>query len=596
MKDLLGAPADEQFLELLAERTSGNALFAVEIIREMLERAELDVGPDEVRLRPEVRAEDVPSSVQGILAARLDLLSTAAAAVLKVCAVIGRRVPGDILRQLLDGRPSPDSDLNAALDELRERELLTSEGPGGDGVAFTHALVQDVAYSRLLQRQRRELHRQVADAIETLRGDTDETIDLLARHLALAGPSNRAVDALRRAADRACRIFANDEAHRLLRQASELADQLEQPGRHDGGTLVPLPREERTSLQLALAGLADLLGTYDEAERLYHEVRVATGALEAWRGEAAVLRKRGRCDEVLALLDEANVQLRPGPVAQGLLGLERGRALVAAGRFGEAAEVLAAALPKLRPGSGDAAHCLVQLARAQLGPGDVDAARESSEQARDLFEELGDVRGQTTALRVLGNVYQELQREDDAAAALTAGLAAAGRLGDVEERGACLVNLGLLELSRGRLEDATRWNRAAIAEFERVGHRRGAAIAHANLADTLSRRGDLDGALRHCSLAAEAAASVQDDLTVADVQATRAAVLLAQGSPELAAAEALQAADRFQAVSDLTAAGEALDLAARCWDAAGQSDRAAAARRRAAQLSAELSEEQAAPS
>jgi class 3 adenylate cyclase/tetratricopeptide (TPR) repeat protein len=568
----LGAPADRALLALLSERTGGNALFAVEIVREMRERGELDATRDVVRLRPEVRAEDVPNSVQGILSARLDLLSAGAAAALKVCAAIGRRVPRDILAALLGSEADQTS---GAIEELQARGLLTAEG---DAVAFAHALVQEVAYARLLQRQRRELHGRVADAIIALRGDTDETIDLLARHLALAGAGPEAVAALRRAADRARRLYANDEAHRLLRQASELADEL--VGEADAA----LPAAERAELGLSLAELADLLGNYDEAQQLYQEVRRGTGVLAAWRGEAAVLRKRGRCDEVLALLDEANATLHPRPQVRGLLELERGRALVAAGRFGEATDVLTTALPLLAPGSDDAAQCLVQLARAQLGPGNVQDARRSAEAARELFERWGNVRGQATALRVLGNIYQELHREDDAVNALTAGLEAAGRLGDVEERGACLVNLGLLELSRDRLEDAARWNHAAISEFERVGHRRGAAIAHANLADTLGRQGGLDAALRHCALAAEAARSVQDDLTIADVQATQASILLAQGRPEDAAAQALEAAERFRAVSDVTAAGEALELAARGWDAAGQPDRAEAARNEAAGL------------
>jgi class 3 adenylate cyclase/tetratricopeptide (TPR) repeat protein len=584
----LGARPSDELLQLLVERAEGNPLFAFEIVREMRERGDLEPSGDSFRLRPDVRAEDVPSSVQGILAARLDLLSASAATVVKVCSVIGRRVPYDVLLHLLahqDGsgqgaRPSEAAaDWSGALVEVQARGLLAAGEQ--QSLTFTHALVQEVAYARLLQRQRRELHARVAEALEQLRPDTGETVDLLARHLTLGGAGRKAVAALERAADRARRLYANDEAHRLLRRADQVADELA-----DGAQLTV---SERARLRLALAGLADLLGDYDEAERLYRDVRDRSGDLAAWRGEAAVLRKRGRADEVLALLDEADRVLRPGPQAQGLLGLERGRALVACGRFGEATQVLQATLPLLPTGSDDAAHALVQLARAQLGPGDVEAARRSAEAARSLFEQLEDVRGQATALRVLGNIYQELHRMDDAAAALTAGLAAAGRLGDVEERGACLVNLGLLELSRDRFDDAARWNRAAIGEFERVGHRRGAAIAHANLADTLSRAGDLSGALRHCTLAADAADSVQDHLTSADVQATRAAILLAQGRPLEAAREAGEAATRFRAVSDLTAAAEALELAGRCWEAAGDGAEAAAARTHAAALAEQSS-------
>src|SRR5207245_11595450 len=74
---------------------------------------------------------------------------------------------------------------------------------GGPTLAFHHALVQDVAYVRLLRRQQRTLHRRVAEVAEALYGSGDDVVELLSRHLYLGEAEAKAIDYLVRAGERA---------------------------------------------------------------------------------------------------------------------------------------------------------------------------------------------------------------------------------------------------------------------------------------------------------------------------------------------------------------------------------------------------------
>src|SRR5262245_54028415 len=88
--------------------------------------------------------------------------------------------------------------------------------------SFKHALVRDVAYHSLLNRQRRELHARVADTIEIHRPEiARREPDYLAQHLSEAGRTSRAVQMWLQAAKQSAERSANLEANAQLRRARE---------------------------------------------------------------------------------------------------------------------------------------------------------------------------------------------------------------------------------------------------------------------------------------------------------------------------------------------------------------------------------------
>ena len=570
LADLLPGSVPDGLAEMLLDRTSGNPFFVEEIVRSLKE-AEILVGGDGGwRLEQGLDAAEVPTTVEGAVAARIDLLPPGTAGVLQTASVIGRRFRLPLLVAVEpDVAARPD-----VLDELTGRGFL--DRVAGDGAAeltFHHAIVQEVAYGRLLRRHRRDLHRRVADAAEALYGARDEVIDLLARHLYLADAGAKAVEYLVRAGRRARQLFANEEAIVHFERAGELAAR------------EPDPVGRRADILVELAELHELVGDYDEALSLYAEVRTHWVDVRAWRGAAAVLRKQGEYDDALAVINDgfSNPSLRGADLTP--LWLEQGWVLSVMGRFDQAIEILEAALLNAAGAKTVyVAQVLLQLARAETVEGLLESALERCFIAKAIFEELGHLTGVATTHRIVGDVYRSLGKLDEAGEWLRHGLAVAERTGSVEEIGGCLVNLALVEQRRGALAEAIACNRRAIAEFERFGHASGRAHGYANLAWTLSDAGEYDEALENCEKALELARSLGLAIVVADVYDTIASVELGRGDSVGAGEKAEEAASLYLELGAGPQAAGSLELAAKAWESAGEEERARTSRARAQAL------------
>jgi adenylate cyclase len=571
---LLPGSLPDGLVETLFDQSAGNPFFVEEIVLSLKETGAITRHNGRWRMEKDWNESSVPTTVEGALAARIDLLPRRAAGVLQTASVVGRsfRVP------LLAAVHSDVGKEPALLDDLVSRTFLDRvPGDGEAELAFHHALVQEVAYSRLLRRHRRDLHRRVAEAAEALYGARDDVIDLLARHLYLGEAGTKAVDYLVRAGERAKRLYANEEAIVHFGRAAEVAEK------------EPELAERLVDILLELADLHDLGGDYEEALGLYMEIRKRWNDVRAWRGTAAVLRKQGEYEQALAVVNEAfgDSVLRDSDLTP--LWLEQGWTLSVMGRFDQAIDVLEAAL--LNAGGARTvvvAQLLLQLARAETVEGHLESALERCFVARAIFDELGHLRGLATTHRIVGDVYRLLDRLDDAAVELRRGLEVAERIGSVEEIGACLGNLGLVEQSRGALDEAIEYDRRALAEFERFGHASGRTQVYANLAWKLSDAEAYDEALSYCEKALELARTLGLSLVVADVYDTMASIALGRGDIAGAGRQAEEAASLYLELRAAPRAAGSLELAAKAWERAGEDGRARALRARARELTAEL--------
>jgi len=207
-------PAEMQ--SLLLDRAGGNPLYAEEFVRMAAE-----YGPGRVEL---------PESVHGIIAARLDALAPADKELLQNAAVIGK--------VFWSGALGGDrSEVEERLHGLERRELVRRERrssvAGETEWAFRHVLVRDVAYGTIPRAARAERHRRAAEWVESL-GRPDDHADLLAHHYGSALELARAagVDvgvsaptaaaALQRAGDRAFALNAFASAIHFYDEAFEL--------------------------------------------------------------------------------------------------------------------------------------------------------------------------------------------------------------------------------------------------------------------------------------------------------------------------------------------------------------------------------------
>jgi DNA-binding winged helix-turn-helix (wHTH) protein/tetratricopeptide (TPR) repeat protein len=154
---MLGAEAlPEARLRALVAQAEGNPFFLEELAWHAREQG----APD--------TPEAVPATVHAVLAARLDRLSSEAKHLLQVAAVIGPEVPLPLVQALAE---LSEEVLHRGLAELQAAEFLYETRLVPDHVyTFKHALTHEVAYSSLLQAQRRILHARIVEAIEGLAG------------------------------------------------------------------------------------------------------------------------------------------------------------------------------------------------------------------------------------------------------------------------------------------------------------------------------------------------------------------------------------------------------------------------------------------
>ncbi len=139
-------------------------------------------------------------------------------------------------------------------------------------------------------------------------------------------------------------------------------------------------------------------------------------------------------------------------------------------------------------GAGSPASLLIPLARAELMSGRQEEALRHGLEAQAQFDADPDLRALSSTARLLGDIYTTLGRPGEAVETLERGLELAERVGNVEEIGGCLINLGLAQLALGAFSEATAYNERAIVEFERIGHGSGRALGYSNLAWVLANR------------------------------------------------------------------------------------------------------------
>src|SRR6478672_7728858 len=204
----------------IIERAQGNPFFLEELINALVERGDFEGEKGAYRLKWGIDSIPLPSTVQAVVAARIDRLEENAKEVLEIASVVGREISTSILDAVAGFAPA---ELSEAAQHLRQAELLYDVPPFEQRLlAFRHPLIQEVAYRSLLHERRRELHSKVAQAIESLFKDrAEERASLLAYHLEQSGENLKAAQQNMRAA---VWIGANDpsQALRSWRKVREL--------------------------------------------------------------------------------------------------------------------------------------------------------------------------------------------------------------------------------------------------------------------------------------------------------------------------------------------------------------------------------------
>jgi len=225
---LLGERAELAPLrQLILAKTEGNPFFMEEIVQALVEQGVLvrqpagGVALAAPTLADSLTAVQLPATVQGLLAARIDRLPPDQKALLQTLAVLGKEFGLGLLRHVV---AEPESELQGQLAHLQAAEFLY-ERPAFPEPEYTfkHALTQEVAYNSLLLERRRTLHERTGQALEMLFGERlDERYPELAYHYSHSGNTAKAIVYLERAGQQALQRSAYADAIQQLTTALEL--------------------------------------------------------------------------------------------------------------------------------------------------------------------------------------------------------------------------------------------------------------------------------------------------------------------------------------------------------------------------------------
>ena len=156
---------------------------------------------------------------------RLDHLSPDARNLLSIAAVAGRRFDFALLQAMIERE---ETTLIQLIKELITAQLVVEESD--DVFTFRHALTRQATYTDLLARERRALHRLIAETMERIYADMlDAHLDDLAYHFYTAGAWANVLEYAQRAGEKAQRLYAPRTALEHFTHALEAAHHLSLP-------------------------------------------------------------------------------------------------------------------------------------------------------------------------------------------------------------------------------------------------------------------------------------------------------------------------------------------------------------------------------
>jgi len=210
--------------ELILNRAAGNPLFMEEFTHTLLENGSIQKKDHQYVLTTKASDIQVPDTIQGIIAARMDRLEENLKRTMQVASVIGRDFAFRVLNTITGMR----EELKYYLFNLQGLEFIYEKSlfPELEYI-FRHALTQEVAYNSLLLRRRKEIHEKIGKAIEELYPDKlEEFYEMLAHHYSRSENAEKAYQYMKLSGDKATRSYSLWEAFRFYKEAINVLNKL----------------------------------------------------------------------------------------------------------------------------------------------------------------------------------------------------------------------------------------------------------------------------------------------------------------------------------------------------------------------------------
>jgi predicted ATPase/class 3 adenylate cyclase len=489
----------QKLTELIVGRGEGNPYYMEELLRRLVDDGVISVGEPHWTVQLDrLDAVRLPSTLVGLLQARLDALPAGERQAARQASIIGHVFWDDAL-QALDAR-APQA-LPALQRAAFVRDHATSHIEGTTERQFDHHLLHQVTYDTLLKAERKLGHGAAARWLqERTQGRGAEFLAMTGEHAERAGETALAIDCFEQAGREAGRRFASKAAMAWTRRAVTLLGESEPTRRFDLlNRLLTLADTvgDRSGQDALLAEMSALLDRYPHDKRqakllfsmaLLADRRSDHASAERLAGQCFDLAERCGAAWPAAMSKGELAFIQSQVVGDQLGGIEHLKVgLQWAARIEDDAEntrrYTEAQLMTLW------AMCSTMLSR-------IDEARDMLQAVLARGVELAAPRLQLGALGQLAELAAELGRWDEMADWAQRMRVVAQACGDQPRLGSALCLLGLAASGRNDLAAAQGWIEQSLAISRASGDRRLAARCMRSLGEVHLARGDAGTALQ----------------------------------------------------------------------------------------------------
>ncbi|MBU1878027.1 MAG: tetratricopeptide repeat protein, partial [Chloroflexi bacterium] len=542
---LVIADLPESVKAIISTRSEGNPFFLEEVIRSLIEAGLLQRRGSywQTATEQEIQAVQVPPTLTGIIAFRVDRLPASTRVVLQHAAVVGRRFSVPLLQAALD--PELTVDLGEALNQLAALNLIESDGDGE--YLFHHSLTQQVVYEGLLTGPRQAMHQRVGHALDQLYPDRqDELVEQLAYHFEQACRPEQALPYLIAAGEKGRQQYANAEALSFYQRALEQA------------RLVPVVTvEQQLTIYVGMGHAYHWTGELASAiESLKLCLPLLTPDTAAhWIADiygriGRTYEKLGDYQAALGWLNDGIKHLEPDPLnkraeERASLYAETAWSYLRRGQRTEAEQWARRGLTLVEGavGSKAASSLYNVMGGIAYSQGDWDMAIDYTQRRLALWEQLGDLWTIASSHNNLAVIYGAQGDWNRAIEHHEQSLALAERIGEPYQLAASHNNLGYIYKERGQWDQALAAFQHSLSISQRIDDQWNVAQALVNLGDTYVRQGQVEQGLEYL----ERGLVVIGHIDARDLQSEAyrhiAEALLAQGQPVDAQRWAEQARD-----------------------------------------------------
>jgi len=504
----------EEFLTRLFQETEGNPFFALEVLRLLRDKGALSKDEAGWHVDERLAEFEIPPGIFDVIARRVENVGEEGRDLLDCAAVLGERFDVTILLSVLGGSRL---DLLKRLRALERRHQLIASDDGR--YRFTHSKIREMLYQELPYDLRREYHLTIARCIEEVHSHAlEEAIYDLAHHYFQGGSAEKALIYSLKAADRAERSYALDEALQFYLAALAVLEEGEEtPGSKGqkieilgkrGGLLSTLSRREAALESLALAlQLSEELGDESRQSNLLTSM-------------ADLQMRMGNWEQALALCRES---MGISCKIENLRQMARtfsvmGTALFLKGEWEESIRHYEEGISLSERASDEVqrAKILGNLGNVHDAQGEEERAIEHYEKAIAILEGEGLLLDASLGYLNLGYVYASLEEWREAERSYERSLEVFQKIGDIYHTGLAYLHLAEARFGQGEIESARGFCHKARELFRKIDDRLGIADTARVLASIYREGRELEEGEECLRQAMEAYEELDDRLNLAE--------------------------------------------------------------------------------